>query len=482
MDMKKIVYLSLLALCLPWTLVAQSADDDLYYIPSKKKENAKVEKKEPTAPARVVIETKAPTTVYTVPESTATTTVVVKDRKGNKRSVDEYNRRYTARENDFSVENDTLYIEEKAQPDLEGEWVNGEFQGSEDDYEYATRIIRFRNPRYAISISSPLYWDVVYGLNSWDWNVYTDGLYAYAFPTYTNRLWWDWRYNYYGWGWPSYYGWGWNSWYAPYWGFSWGGWYGGYYAGWWGHHHHHYYHDHWGWYSPGGYWGGNAHWGNAYTTRRSVGSSLGSYAGTRSSGTTARRSSVINGGQSVRRTATSTGQVRRGTSAAGNATRRVVGTRSTVTNSRSEASGVRSGANSNRATSIVRSSATRSSATRSDAASTRRSTYTRPSSTRSSVSGTRSAGSVNRSSAVTPSRSRSTTPTYSRGSSTSPTRTYSGSNTRSSSSYSAPSRSSVNTRSSSSFSSGSSSSRSSFSGSAGGGATRSSGGGGSHRR
>ena len=206
--MKKIVILSLLALCLPWTLVAQSADDDLYYIPSKKKENAKVEKKEPTAPARVVIETKAPTTVYTVPEATATTTVIVKDRKGNKRSVDEYNRRYTARENDFSLENDTLYIEEKAQPDLEGEWVNGEFQGSEDDYEYATRIIRFRNPRYAISISSPLYWDVVYGLNSWDWNVYTDGLYAYAFPTYTNRLWWDWRYNYYGWGWPSYYGWG----------------------------------------------------------------------------------------------------------------------------------------------------------------------------------------------------------------------------------------------------------------------------------
>ena len=59
--------------------------------------------------------------------------------------------------------------------------MNG-FDGSEDDYEYATRIIRFRNPRYAISISSPLYWDVVYGLNPWDWNVYTDGLYAYAFP------------------------------------------------------------------------------------------------------------------------------------------------------------------------------------------------------------------------------------------------------------------------------------------------------------
>ena len=106
------------------------------------------------------------------------------------------------------MENDTLYINEKEDDGLDGEWVNGEFEGSQDDYEYATRIIRFRNPRYAISISSPLYWDVVYGLNSWDWNVYTDGLYAYAFPTFTNRLWWDWRYNSYGWGGYPYYGWG----------------------------------------------------------------------------------------------------------------------------------------------------------------------------------------------------------------------------------------------------------------------------------
>ena len=69
------------------------------------------------------------------------------------------------------------------------------------------RIVRFRNPRYAVSISSPYYWDIVYGLNSWDWNVYTDGMYAYAFPTFSNRLWWDWRYNSYGWGGYPYYGW-----------------------------------------------------------------------------------------------------------------------------------------------------------------------------------------------------------------------------------------------------------------------------------
>ena len=41
--MKKIVFLSLFALCLPWTLVAQSIDDDLYYTPSKNKEEKKEE-------------------------------------------------------------------------------------------------------------------------------------------------------------------------------------------------------------------------------------------------------------------------------------------------------------------------------------------------------------------------------------------------------------------------------------------------------
>ena len=178
--MKKIVFLSLFALCLPWTLVAQSIDDDLYYTPSKnkeeKKEEVKQEKKVAAPVEEIVVKSNVPTTVYSSPGST---TVVVKDRKGNTRDVDEYNRRYDSRDNDFVMENDTLYINEKEDDGLDGEWVNGEFEGSQDDYEYATRIIRFRNPRYAISISSPLYWDVVYGLNSWDWNVYTDGLYAY---------------------------------------------------------------------------------------------------------------------------------------------------------------------------------------------------------------------------------------------------------------------------------------------------------------
>ena len=251
--MKKIVFLSLFALCLPWMVTAQNIDDDLYYVPSKNKKEKKQEKKSVTAtPAEeIVVRSNAPTTVYT---SSGNTTVVVQDRKGNTRDVDEYNRRYSARENDFVMEDDTLFIREKAVPDTEGEWVNG-FNGSDDDYEYAMRIVRFRNPRYAISISSPYYWDVVYGLNSWDWNIYTDGLYAYAFPTFSNCLWWDWRYNSYGWGWGY-----------PY--YGWGGFYGGWSWGW-GHHHHHHHYYAGGWY-PGHYWGNN-HWGGSrvYTDRRS---------------------------------------------------------------------------------------------------------------------------------------------------------------------------------------------------------------------
>lgn len=292
--MKKLVFLSLFALCLPWTLSAQSVDDDLYYVPSKKKEVVKQEKKK-TATEEVVVKTNRPTTIVS---SQGNTTVVVKDRKGNTRDVDEYNRRFDSRDNDFVMEDDTLYIEEKAQPGLEGEWVGGDFEGSEDDYEYASRIIRFRNPRYAISVSSPLYWDVVYGLNSWDWNVYSDGMYAYAFPTFTNRLWWDWRYNSYGWGGYPSYGYGWNNWYGSSWGFGWGGWYGGG----WGHHHHH--HHGGGWYPGGGHWGGGGNWASnsVYTNRRSYGTPSSGRNGV-SSGSSMRRnsSSAVNGGQTVRR-------------------------------------------------------------------------------------------------------------------------------------------------------------------------------------
>ena len=431
--MKKIVYFLLFALCLPIGLMAQSVDDDLYFIPSKDKQ----EKKE----TPVKKETKKQVTnIYTSPG----TTVVVQDRKGRTRDVDEYNRRYDARDNEFVMDNDTLYIKEKSNPDLDGEWVTGEFNGTEDDYEYAERIIRFRNPRFAISISSPLYWDVVYGPNSWDWNVYTDGMYAYAFPTFSNPLWWDSRYGSYGWGWNRpYYAWGyspgyWGGWYGGYW----GGWYGG---GYWGHHHHWHGGPSWGW---GG--GGSGHWtGPTYTNRRSSGqSSYRNPSTVRRYGSSAVRSSgsSVRGGSAVRSEGSSV-RSSGSTYSRGTTSRRVVGTRT---------SGERSG------------SSSRSSAT-----------YSRPSSTRSSgsSSSSRSTGSsgYSRSSGTT-TRSSSARSTYSRGSSEAP-RSYSpasNSNTRSSS-Y-GTSRSS--SRSYSPASSGGSSSRGSYSS---GGSSRSSSGGGSSR-
>ena len=106
--MKKIVLLSLFALCLPLLVMAQSNNDDLYFVPSKeKKQEAK------KTPVKKEPEKKVVTTnIYTSPG----TTVVVQDRKGNKRDmrdVDEYNRRYDAKDNEFAMEDDTLYVKEK---------------------------------------------------------------------------------------------------------------------------------------------------------------------------------------------------------------------------------------------------------------------------------------------------------------------------------------------------------------------------------
>ncbi|MEG2855212.1 hypothetical protein [Bacteroides sp.] len=398
--MKKIVFLSLFALALPLVgMMAQSNDDDLYFIPSK-------EKAAPAPVKRTPAKREVTTNIYTSPG----TTVVVQDRKGKTRDIDEYNRRYEARDNEFVMEDDTLFVQEKARPDLDGEWVNGEFNGSREDYEYAERIIRFRNPRYAISISSPLYWDVVYGSNSWDWNVYSDGLYAYAFPTFSNRLWWDWRFNSYGSSWGFGFG-------SPYYaGSYWGGWYGGYWGGgwggYWGHHHHGYY--------PG--WGGGGHypsWGGGSWDSNRV------YTNRRSSG----RSEYSNG---IRR---QEGSSIRGE---GSSTRRVVGTRTST--------GTRSYDRSN----SIRVEGNRQGVSSGRDASTRRSTYTRPSSTRSSAgegvrremvrSSSESTRSYNRGSSTSmPSRSSSTESTRRSYDNSSNSRSYtpsSGSSSRSSSSYS----------------------------------------------
>src|SRR5690554_5631145 len=122
--------------------------------------------------------------------------------------------------------------------DETGYWVDG-FQGSSMDRDYAERLVRFHSPAVRIPYHSPFYSEVVY-YNHYDWNVYVDGGYAYAFPTWTNR-WYDYYY-YNSWHRPYNYYYGWNyGWNYPYsnWGFGFG----------------------WNYYSP--YYAYN-HWGSPY--------------------------------------------------------------------------------------------------------------------------------------------------------------------------------------------------------------------------
>ena len=448
MSMKKFVFVSLLMTCLPFLAMAQT-NDDLYFIPKKKTEK----KVTSGTPAKVVIEKdQAPTTVYASPGST----VVVKDANGDWRDVDEYNRRYTSRDNTFTMENDTLYIEEKPYNER-GEWVNG-FEGSQSDYEYAMRIIRFRNPRYAIPVSSPLYWEVVYMLPSWEWNVFDDGFYAYAFPTYTNRLWWDWRFNYsWSWGWRS--PWYYNNWY---------------YGGWYPYHHHyhhhwhpgHHHHPHFAWGGVGGYWGGGHGWNGS--SARHPGIHAGRY-------TNNYRANIATAGSSSNRRVATTGNrnsrdsyvngVRQNNNRNGNTVRstgRVVTAKDGSASVRPQRSAVRERNNTavnNKETTGVRSNNVYTRPSQGKGSSYERQSSTRSTVNRSGSSYQRKGGAAERGAYRSNSTSRSSNNNRS---------SYNNSSSRSSSSRS-------------SYSSGSNgSSRSSYS-SGGGGTSRSSGGGGGSR-
>ncbi|WP_010662486.1 hypothetical protein [Marinilabilia salmonicolor] len=126
--------------------------------------------------------------------------------------------------------------------DETGYWVDG-FDGSSMDRDYAERLIRFHGPFNRIPYYSPLYNQFVY-FNDPDWNVYVDGNYAYAFPTWSNRWYdtyrfnrwsspWSMSFGYSSWGYPSYNSWYGYGYYDPF--------YDPYYYGW-GYHHRPYYH------------------------------------------------------------------------------------------------------------------------------------------------------------------------------------------------------------------------------------------------
>ena len=472
--MKKSIVLLLMAVCTPFLVMAQNVVDDLYYVPSKtKKEQAKAAEQKTEADAArktVVVRSSTPTATVVVPEGTKV--VVNSGTTRNKRSVDEYNRRYTG---DATASNKAAVVsgETNYDSELNGEWIGG-FEGTEDDYEYATRIIRFRNPRFAISISSPYYWDVVYGLNSWEWNVFVDDYYAYVFPTWTNRLWWDWRFSTAGWGWswstwyhpwyiswysPWHYGW-YGGWYSPWY----SGWYGGWYAGWHGPHHHYY------------GWGGYHYRPNNYTFRGQPGARSG-------------YSSITHRGAGF------AGGARVGTNNSSVRTRTGVGTRVRST----DGSGVRSNGTRIRTTTNgrvvnsttgtrVRTNATTGTATTRKNGSTispSSSTGTRVRGNNGTTINTRSGSTVRSSSGSTTTRTRTVSPSGSTGTRSYSTGSSSSQRVRSNSSGSAPTRSysggsSTRSYSGGGFSGGGSSSRGG--GFSGGGSSRGGGGGGTRSR
>lgn len=265
--MKRFVILSMVT-ALPFSLMAQS--DDLYFVPKKQTESKTTEAastRKSTTTVPTVGEVRFNASGKSVYKATKEADEMVMDANGKLRDVDEYNRRYSFAPSE-TVEEEQYVTEEEVETD--GEWMNG-FDGTEEDYEYATRLIRFRSPRVAVPVSSPLYWDIVYSWPISDWNVYSDGMYAYAFPTVSNPLWIDWRFDpwrwNYGFHWNLGFGFsfGWHSdWYDPWHYDPW------YYSSWhnpWHHHHHHHPHYGGGWF-PGGHIGGSPHFGNHYYDNR----------------------------------------------------------------------------------------------------------------------------------------------------------------------------------------------------------------------
>lgn len=167
-------------------LLGYAQVDDMYFVP--KKEAKPVQQQKVTVPQKQVQEAE---NILICPETSIPAGECTRD-------VDEYNRRYRF---DESLPGDSAVV--MAADEEEGEWVNG-FKGSDADYAYTKRILRFYTPTVGIPVSSPLYWDLCYGPNSIYWNVYDDGIYAYAFPSSWNSLYYS-PYFTYSWGWHPYY-------------------------------------------------------------------------------------------------------------------------------------------------------------------------------------------------------------------------------------------------------------------------------------
>lgn len=202
-------------------IAGYAQDDDVYFVPSKKKQN--------TQPAEEYVpneSTYTPITPYDTPNDYDNW---ADGRENGDRDVDEYNRRYR---------NDNLDNDSTA---TDSNWTEPEDYANGD---CTARLVRFHAPHAGYVVSSPYYADVVdVWLDPWFYD-----------PWYSPWGWYSWNYGWYGWnygwGYGWHYGWGWS----PYWGSYWG-------PGWawcdpWHHHHH-------GW-GPGWWEPGHGHHPNYY--------------------------------------------------------------------------------------------------------------------------------------------------------------------------------------------------------------------------
>ena len=150
--MKRLVIFSAM---LAFTQLSIIAQDDLYFFPEKSKEQkteVKVENKTKAREPELIFKGNADVEVYNT----------------SSRDEDEYNRRYMYSGDD--VEPDTI------------EAVESNIYDDENDYQYSRQILRFYSPHVGVYVSSPYYWDLVYGYGAFDY-IYADPFFYYGYTS-----------------------------------------------------------------------------------------------------------------------------------------------------------------------------------------------------------------------------------------------------------------------------------------------------------
>lgn len=201
MKTKLILWMAFCLVALP----SSAQDDDIYFVPSKQKKQAKQQKQEALPWKQQPLGQSSYKPLYE--DSVFTTTDWSEGRKSPQRDVDEYNRRGGTAESAPATFADSL----------EAAYNQGYADGKADG-AYTERIVRFYAPSPGVYVSSPYYldyYDLAY--DPWYWGYGSWGC--------TWSGWYGWG-SWYGWR-PYYAGWGW---YDPFWDYR-----------WYPYHHHHYY-------------------------------------------------------------------------------------------------------------------------------------------------------------------------------------------------------------------------------------------------